>query len=101
MQNVTPEAANAEGGSSRPAPPTSHQHQDTFDGDASPGATVIPSSDNNRVAQEEEEDNEPVSSSPPAKKGRFFFRRCFESTFNPDSLPGHNIILAEDSDEGD
>lgn len=100
MQNVIPEAANSEASSSHLPLPTNHQHQDTLDGDASQDATVIPSSANNRVAQEEE-DSEPVSSSPPAKKGRFFFRRCFESTFNPDSLPGHNIILAEDSDEGD
>lgn len=99
VQNVTPEAANAEPGGSCLPPPMSHQ--DALNSDASQGATLIPSSDNNRMAQEdEEEEDEPVSSSPPAKKGRFFFRRCFESTFNPESLPGHNIILAEDSDEG-
>lgn len=53
------------------------------------------------MAEEEKEDSDSVPSSPPAKKGRFFFRRCFEATFNPDTLPGHDIILAEDSDEGD
>ena len=55
---------------------------------------------NHKTPQEEEdEDSDTIASSPPAKKSRFFFRRCFEATFDPDTLPGHNVILAEDSDE--
>lgn len=80
-----------------------HQQKDTASGEASHNETVVPSSRNNHktIQEEEEEDSDIVPSSPPTKKSRFYFRRCFEATFNPDTLPGHNVILAEDSDEGD
>ncbi|KAK8400054.1 hypothetical protein O3P69_003028 [Scylla paramamosain] len=79
-----------------------HQQKDVVRGDTSHSEPIVPLlRNNNKAAQEEEEDSDTVPSSPPAKKSRFFFRRCFEATFNPDTLPGHNVILAEDSDEGD
>ncbi|XP_045134586.1 cell cycle checkpoint control protein RAD9A-like isoform X1 [Portunus trituberculatus] len=79
-----------------------HQQKDAVRDDTSHSEPVVPLSRNNhKTAQEEEEDSDTVPSSPPAKRSKFFFRRCFEATFNPDTLPGHNIILAEDSDEGD
>lgn len=40
-----------------------------------------------------------IPGTPPAKKTNFFFRRCFESTFDPNSVPGNDKVLAEDSDE--
>lgn len=48
---------------------------------------------------EEDEDEDTFPSTPPAKRVRHIFRRCFESTFDPHSIPGFNVILAEDSDE--
>ncbi|XP_066585975.1 cell cycle checkpoint control protein RAD9A [Prorops nasuta] len=42
-----------------------------------------------------------IGCSPPQKKSRLIFRKCFESTFHPAMLAGHDIILAEDSDDGD
>ena len=36
---------------------------------------------------------------PAAKKARYIFKRCFDSTFNPNSVPGSDKILAPDSDE--
>ena len=36
---------------------------------------------------------------PPPKRARFFFKRCFEATFNPSDVPGHEKVLAPDSDE--
>ena len=44
-------------------------------------------------------DSDELPSTPPSKKAKFFFKRCFDSTFNPDTVPGYNNILAEDSDE--
>lgn len=41
----------------------------------------------------------PRSPSPPSKKARFIFKKCFQTTFDLSMLPGHDIILAEDSDE--
>lgn len=41
----------------------------------------------------------PRSPSPPTKKARFVFTKCFETTFDPRMLPGHDTILAEDSDD--
>lgn len=47
--------------------------------------------------------NESVSCSPPrpqmTKKARLVFQKCFQNTFDPRMLPGHDTILAEDSDE--
>ncbi|KAI4495642.1 hypothetical protein M0802_008477 [Mischocyttarus mexicanus] len=45
------------------------------------------------------ENSVPKSPSPPSKKARFIFKKCFQTTFNLSMLPGHDIILAEDSDE--
>ncbi|KAG7209320.1 hypothetical protein KM043_015431 [Ampulex compressa] len=45
------------------------------------------------------EDTIPRSPSPPNKKARLIFKKCFQTTFDPRMLPGHDIILAEDSDE--
>ncbi|XP_049839507.1 cell cycle checkpoint control protein RAD9A [Schistocerca gregaria] len=38
-----------------------------------------------------------VPSSPPSKKARYVFKKCFEATFNPQNIPGHDIVLADDS----
>ena len=46
-------------------------------------------------AQEAEE----VPASPPSKKTKFYFRRCFDATFNPINIPGYQRVLARDSDE--
>lgn len=44
-----------------------------------------------------------VPCSPPprqiAKKAKLVFQKCFQTTFDPRMLPGHDIILVEDSDE--
>ncbi|XP_076232409.1 cell cycle checkpoint control protein Rad9 isoform X3 [Calliopsis andreniformis] len=45
------------------------------------------------------EDAIPNSPSPPAKKARLIFQKCFQKTFDPTTLPGYDVILAEDSDE--
>ncbi|XP_026828941.1 cell cycle checkpoint control protein RAD9A [Ooceraea biroi] len=46
---------------------------------------------------------ENVPRSPPpravAKRARVVFQKCFQSTFDPRMLPGHDIILVDDSDE--
>ncbi|KAL0131893.1 hypothetical protein PUN28_003034 [Cardiocondyla obscurior] len=46
---------------------------------------------------------ERMSQSPPrqhiAKKAKMLFNKCFEKTFDPRMLPGHDRILAKDSDE--
>ena len=36
---------------------------------------------------------------PPSKKARLIFQKCFKSTFDPRMLPGHDQVMAEDSDE--
>ncbi|XP_035724814.1 cell cycle checkpoint control protein RAD9A-like isoform X1 [Vespa mandarinia] len=48
---------------------------------------------------DELENTVPKSPSPPSKKARFIFRKCFQTTFDPRMLPGHDTILVEDSDE--
>ncbi|XP_076755058.1 cell cycle checkpoint control protein Rad9 isoform X2 [Xylocopa sonorina] len=45
------------------------------------------------------EDKIPSTPPPPSKKARFIFQKCFQSTFDPRTLPGYDVILAEDSDE--
>lgn len=45
-----------------------------------------------------------VPNSPPrhaTKKARVIFNKCFQTTFDPRMLPGHDIVLAEDTDESD
>lgn len=47
---------------------------------------------------------ESMSRSPPplrqtTKRARLVFQKCFQNTFDPRMLPGHNTILVEDSDE--
>lgn len=45
---------------------------------------------------------ESVPQSPPrqvAKRARLVFQKCFQNTFDPRMLPGHDTILVEDSDE--
>ncbi|XP_011869320.1 PREDICTED: cell cycle checkpoint control protein RAD9A [Vollenhovia emeryi] len=57
------------------------------------------------VAEEEElvDLEESVPQSPPrrqaAKRAKLVFQKCFHSTFDPRMLPGHDVILVEDSDE--
>ncbi|XP_076380796.1 cell cycle checkpoint control protein Rad9 [Megalopta genalis] len=41
----------------------------------------------------------PNSPPPPAKKARLIFQKCFQKTFDPRTLPGYDIVLAEDSDD--
>ncbi|XP_076660605.1 cell cycle checkpoint control protein Rad9 isoform X2 [Halictus rubicundus] len=62
---------------------------------------------NNETGRQEREnqdkadisDTVPNSPTPPAKKARLIFQKCFQKTFDPRTLPGYDIILAEDSDE--
>lgn len=64
-------------------------------------------STNDDTNQEEEEEYVKLEGSVPclspprqiAKKAKVIFQKCFESTFDPRMLPGHDIILVEDSDE--
>ncbi|XP_012286979.1 cell cycle checkpoint control protein RAD9A [Orussus abietinus] len=45
-----------------------------------------------------------VLNSPPrqsTKRARTIFKKCFQATFDPRMLPGHDTILAEDSDENE
>ncbi|XP_042210464.1 cell cycle checkpoint control protein RAD9A-like isoform X2 [Homarus americanus] len=49
----------------------------------------------NKVTEEEDV----IPGTPPSKRAKFFFRRCFESTFDPTTVPGHDRILASDSDD--
>lgn len=55
--------------------------------------------------EEELEDavpNSPTRSTPPSKVAKTMFKKCFSSTFDANALPGHEIILVEDSgDEND
>ena len=44
-------------------------------------------------------DRTQLERSPPSKRARYFFKKCFEATFNPSSVPGSDNILAPDSDE--
>ncbi|XP_024942760.1 cell cycle checkpoint control protein RAD9A isoform X2 [Cephus cinctus] len=57
---------------------------------------------NERVDVSDTSDDEDTvpNSPPPAKKARSIFQKCFQKTFDPKiMLPGHDRILAEDSDE--
>ncbi|XP_076674271.1 cell cycle checkpoint control protein Rad9 isoform X1 [Andrena cerasifolii] len=60
-------------------------------------------SSKNETDREQNLDNDnfdAVPNSPPAKKrARLVFQKCFQRTFDPKTLPGYDIILAEDSDE--
>jgi len=40
-----------------------------------------------------------MEGTPPSKRKNFMFRRCFDATFNPQSVPGTERVLAPDSDE--
>ncbi|XP_015514867.1 cell cycle checkpoint control protein RAD9A [Neodiprion lecontei] len=45
-----------------------------------------------------------VPNSPPkpsSKKAKTIFKKCFQTTFDPRMLPGHDIVLAEDTDDSD
>lgn len=46
---------------------------------------------------------ESIPQSPPqrqvTKRARLVFQKCFQNTFDPRMLPGHDTILVEDSDE--
>lgn len=52
-----------------------------------------------------EEDNEDlVQNSPPrkqSKRAKYIFQKCFQTTFDPRSLPGHNDVEVEDSGDSD
>lgn len=41
----------------------------------------------------------PNSPPPPTKKARLILKKCFQTTFDPRTLPGYDIVLAKDSDE--
>lgn len=45
------------------------------------------------------EDPEEIAGSPPAKKKNYLFSRCFNSTWKPSDVPGHQDVLAPDSDD--
>lgn len=50
----------------------------------------------------EDEDEDLVQNSPPRSNlnpAHHIFRKCFQTTFDPSTLPGHDTILAEDSDD--
>ncbi|RXG52728.1 Cell cycle checkpoint control protein RAD9B [Armadillidium vulgare] len=48
---------------------------------------------------EEEKEEDFIPGTPPAKRKRFFFKRCFEPTFDANNISGFSKILAEDSDD--
>ncbi|XP_063984264.1 cell cycle checkpoint control protein RAD9A isoform X2 [Diachasmimorpha longicaudata] len=48
---------------------------------------------------DDDHDTIPPSPPPPTKKAKMIFRKCFESTFDPKMLPGHDTLLANDSDD--
>lgn len=50
----------------------------------------------NIIAIENEIPNSPP---PPTKKARLILQKCFQTTFDPRTLPGYDIVLAKDSDE--
>lgn len=60
-------------------------------------------SSNDETDRQQNPDNvnfDAVPNSPPVKKkARLIFQKCFQRTFDPRTLPGYDIILAEDSDE--
>ncbi|XP_012061347.1 PREDICTED: cell cycle checkpoint control protein RAD9A [Atta cephalotes] len=65
-------------------------------------------SSDDKVNQKEKEDTivcfdlDNVPQSPPrkvAKRAKIVFQKCFQNTFDPRMLPGHDTILVEDSDE--
>ncbi|XP_057326334.1 cell cycle checkpoint control protein RAD9A [Microplitis mediator] len=48
------------------------------------------------------EQDDVVPSSPPprsSKKAKIIFKKCLQATFDPTSVPGHDMMLAKDSDE--
>ncbi|XP_015124035.1 cell cycle checkpoint control protein RAD9A [Diachasma alloeum] len=53
----------------------------------------------NRGDGDDNDDTIPASPPPPAKRAKIIFRKCFENTFDPKMLPGHDTLLANDSDE--
>jgi hypothetical protein len=45
-----------------------------------------------------------IQNSPPrhaSKKAKLIFQKCFQTTFNPDSIPGYDNVEVEDSGESD
>ena len=40
-----------------------------------------------------------IDGTPPSKRAKFFFQRCFDSTFNPNRISGTEKVLAPDTDE--
>lgn len=74
-----------------------HRHASNINGSVSqPEISLLRLEANNMAAEEEEE---VIPGTPPSKKFRFFFRPCFESTFDPLTLFEPDKILAEDSDD--
>ncbi|XP_050457235.1 cell cycle checkpoint control protein RAD9A isoform X1 [Cataglyphis hispanica] len=53
----------------------------------------------NHIDLEESIMRSPPSLRQAAKKAKLVFQKCFQNTFDPRMLPGHDIILVEDSDE--
>lgn len=62
----------------------------------------IPRKKSNPGGSNQRNDDEIIPCSPPrrpSKKARLIFQKCFKATFDPRMLPGHDEVLAEDSDE--
>lgn len=62
----------------------------------------IPKRKSNPGGSHEKTDDDVIPCSPPrppSKKARLIFQKCFKTTFDPRMLPGHDQVLAEDSDE--
>lgn len=55
-------------------------------------------------ARSENSNEDCVPNSPPRQannKAKVIFKKCFQTTFDPRMLPGHDVVLAEDTDESD
>jgi len=61
-----------------------------------PDVSTIPALD---LKSNTPDDANEIEGSPPAKKKNFLFRRCFNSTWHPSQVAGHQQVLAPDSDE--
>ena len=83
-----------------------------------PDISTIPHPDQPDLKSSPSEEPDEIEGSPPAKKKTFLFRsclainyllirykvlmisrRCFDSTWHPSKVPGHQQVLAPDSDE--
>lgn len=63
-------------------------------------AEVDESTSNSHSAMDVDDQEDQIPDSPKrSNKARIIFQKCFQTTFHPDQLPGHDEILAEDSDD--